>query len=87
MARDAINRLGKINQYIGKQPIYSIMDPFIVANAAQHLVEIYHFTEDIKEDNLKTYAKSKCVFEAIIDATDYIKPKLEIAVENIVKSS
>ena len=85
-AQDAFKKLGKINRYIAKQPIYSIMDPFIIATSAQHLLEIYQFSDDIKEDSLKTYEKSKCVFEAIIEAADHIKPKLEKAIDNITIS-
>jgi hypothetical protein len=83
LAKKELKKLGKINSYIEKQPIYSLMDHFIVASSAQHLLGISHFTDDIKEDNIKTYEKSICIFEAVIEAVDYIIPRLDDAICDI----
>lgn len=82
--KNIIKKLSTINNYIAEQPIYLIMDNFIKATSAHHLAQMYHFTDDIKDDSIKTYEKSICIFEAIIEAVDYIKPRLEDAIEHVI---
>lgn len=82
--KDMIKKLREINNYITDQSIYSIMDYFITATTAQHLAGMYKFTDDIIGDSMKTYEKSICVFEAVVEAVDYIMPKLEKAIDNII---
>ncbi len=82
LAREAMLKLEKVNRYIESQPIYSIMDMFIAATIAQHLSEIYQFTNDVKKDSLQTYEKSKLIYKAVIDATEFIKPRVEKSVGN-----
>lgn len=81
--KNIFKKLTAINSYIAEQPIYLIMDNFIKATSAQHLSQMYHFTDDIKDDSINTYEKSICIFEAIIEAVEYIKPRLEEAIENV----
>lgn len=78
--KDMIKRLSKSNKYIESQKIYSLMDAFITAKSVQQLSDIYQFTDDISENNKNTYEKSKFIYQAILEAADYIYPRLENAI-------
>ncbi|WP_313131390.1 motility associated factor glycosyltransferase family protein [Anaerocolumna sp.] len=83
-AKDSFKKLSKINNYILEQPINSLIDQYVTAVAAQQLVGIYQFSDDIRENNIKTYEKSKNVFKAIIESVDYIRPILEKAIDEVI---
>ncbi|ROR31543.1 hypothetical protein EDD66_101160 [Mobilisporobacter senegalensis] len=82
-AKEALKKLSKINTYILEQPINSLMDQYVTAVAAQQLVDIYQFSDDVQKNSIKTYEKAKNVFEAILNAVDYVKPKLEESIDNL----
>ncbi len=77
-------KLGKINKYITKQPVYFLMDFLVEGQSAEQLVKIKQLTGDDRRDNLDTYEKSKFVYEAIIEASDYIKPGLKEAIQEFL---
>lgn len=79
-----IMRLTKINEYISKQRIYLLMDRYVIAVSAQSIMEMNRFTDDPTENSINTYEKSKSIFEAIVEAAAYIKPKLEEAIEQVI---
>jgi hypothetical protein len=81
--KDIINRLGKSNKYIESQKIYALMDSFITAKSAQQLSDIYYFTDDMLENNKNTYEKSRIIYQSIVEAADYIYPRLEAAIDYI----
>lgn len=78
-----IDRLRKINQYIQKENVYFLIDSLLTAIVTDHLLEMYHFTEDEKENNLITYEKSRVLFQKIIEVAEYIKPMLMKAVNSV----
>jgi len=81
---DLIKKLGKINLYITKQPIFHLMDLYVTAVAAHNLSEMYQFTNDIEKSAIQIYEKSKYIFKAMIEASDYIKPKLKAIIDDEV---
>lgn len=83
--QDSMNKLSKINKFIESQPIYSMMDSYVTATTSQQLSELYLFSDNVKEDRKNTYEKSKIIYSAVINATDYVKPKLEDAIINYKK--
>lgn len=85
--QDLINKLSKINSFIEKQEIYKLMDRFAIASSAQHIMDLGNFTDDIIENNKKTYEKSKNIYEAIIDASEYVKPRLEEAIKHVIPAT
>lgn len=80
---ESLKKIGRINRYLAKQPIYGLMGCFITGLTAQDLKGMFQFTDDISGDSRKIYEKSKNVFMAIIVAADYIRPLVEKAIENI----
>lgn len=74
---DALKRIRKTNKYIEEQKIYSIMDAFVVALATNEMSQIFKFTSALEENNLNTYKHSKAIYEAALEAVDYVYPKLE----------
>lgn len=85
--QDLIKKLGRNNKYIEKQPIYLLMDKFVIASSAQYLMEINRLTDDYMKNNLNTYEKAKSIFQAVIDAAEYIKPTLEEAIEQVMPTN
>ncbi|MDF2609530.1 MAG: hypothetical protein K0R92_1004 [Lachnospiraceae bacterium] len=81
--QDSMKKLSKINKFIESQPIYSMMDSYVTATTSQQLSELYLFSDNVKEDRKNTYEKSKIIYSAVVNATDYVKPKLEVAISNI----
>lgn len=83
ISRKAVKELRKINKYIEEQPIYSLINDYIMANTAEHLIDIYQFSDNDVEDRIKTYKKAINIFASIIKAADFIEPKLEkVTLEN-----
>lgn len=80
---DAIKRISKINKYIEKQMIYSIMDAYVVALASDEMSQIFKFTNAIEDNYISTYKQSKAIYEAAIVAVDYVYPKLEDLISNL----
>lgn len=79
-----IKKLSNISSYISKKPVYFLMDRYVIAISAQSIMEMNHFTENHMENCINTYEKSKNIFEAFIEAVDYIEPKLKEAIELVM---
>lgn len=80
---DKIEKLGKINHYIERQPLYSIMDAYITSKTSYQLANMYQFSQDETENKINTYKKAKVIYQAVIEATDFVKPNIEKAIEEI----
>lgn len=80
---EKIEKLGKINRYIERQPIYSIMDAYITSKTSYQLANMYQFSQDEDENKINTYTKAKVIYQAVIEATDFVKPNIEKAIEEI----
>lgn len=70
-------KIGKINEYISKQPVYFLLETFITAETTQEISEMYQFTDDLQKDKIVTYEKSIKVFQAIIDGIEFSSPIFE----------
>lgn len=70
-------KLGKINSYIEKQSIYSLMDYNITATTASQLTDLYQFSGDERANREKTYENSKIIYNAVIETAIYMEPLLE----------
>ncbi len=82
--KEAVKKIGKINAYIRDQQLYTLIDKYLMSASVQELSELYHFTEDVHEDNIRTYERAKRVFESIIKSLEFIKPRLEEAARTIL---
>jgi len=76
-------KLSKINKYIFDQPVYFLLDDFVTVASAQQISQLYQFSDDIHKNKTSTYEKSISIFQAIIDAAEFVKPLLEKALEEI----
>jgi hypothetical protein len=76
-------KLSKINKFIDERPIYYLLEPLITASSAQQISELYQFTDDDMTDKIVTYEKSIKIFEAIVNATEFLKPLVEDALDFI----
>ncbi|MHB8129440.1 MAG: motility associated factor glycosyltransferase family protein [Mobilitalea sp.] len=79
----SFKKLSKINKYIGDQSIYELLESYITGATAQQISELYQFTDNEKTDKIVTYEKSIKIFQAIIDASEFVKPLLEEALKII----
>lgn len=77
----AMKRITKINKYIESNEIYSIMDAYVTAKSADALLQINNFTEDADENCRSTFEKSKALYKNVINAVEYVYPKLEAAID------
>lgn len=80
---EKIKKLGKINHYIESQSIYSIMDAYITSKSSYQLTEMYQFSKDMNENRMNTYKKAKVIYQAVMEATDFVAPNIEKAIEEI----
>ena len=71
-----LKKLEKINQYILEQSVYDLMNFYVSAAAAHYISKMYRFTDNMEDNSIQTYQRSKYIFKAIIEASEYIKPKL-----------
>ena len=76
-------KLKKINEYIEDQSIYAFLNSFISAKTAQQLAEIGLFTDDMDKNSRNTYQASRAVYQATIDAVEFVQDRLEIAFEEL----
>jgi len=77
---EAFKKLSKISEAMAKEPVYVALDQLIKANSAQHLLELSHISDDIKTDNINTFETTIAIYQAVIEAVDFVKPKLEEAI-------
>lgn len=77
-------KIVKINNYINNQQIYSLIDKYVMSSSVNDVSELYHFTEDSREDNIRTYERAINIFKAILDSLDFIKPRLEEAIKKLI---
>ena len=78
---EAGKKIGKINKFIMKQPIYSFMDRCITSITAQYLSEILLLTENEHDNIISTYKKSKIIYEAVDEVAGYTLSALEEVVD------
>ena len=76
-------KISKINKYIYDKPIYHLLETFITAEAAQHISEMYRFSDDEQQDKIATYKKSIEIFKAIIDGAEFARTEFEKNIESI----
>lgn len=79
----AVKKLGKVNKYIEKQPVYSILETYIVKISAQHMAEMNKRYDNEIEDTFQTFAKSKAIYEAVVEASSFTKNSLEKQLKEI----
>jgi len=80
---DALKRIEKTNKYIETQKIYSVIDSYVVAITTDEMTQIFKITDNIDEDNINTFKQAKAIYEAAIEAIDYVYPKLEEAIAKL----
>ena len=78
---EKLRRIEKINNFIEQQPVYKLIDYYVKAQATQELTDIYQVNDNQVDDSVHTYERARCIFEAIADAADYLKPELEQVLE------
>lgn len=76
-------KLSKINTFIFDQAVYFLLDDFITFASANQISQLYQFSDDINKNQISTYEKSISIFQAIIDATEFVKPLMDEALEEI----
>ncbi|MDF2587718.1 MAG: hypothetical protein K0S41_1559 [Anaerocolumna sp.] len=81
--QDLIRKISKINKEIAKMNIYQLINDYIAHVTTKELDTINQFTDDIKNDQIKTYLKPSEIYKAIVEAVDVMKPLLEKAITEI----
>lgn len=81
---ETAKKIVKINNYIKEQQLYSLIDKYVMSSSVHDVSELFHFTEDSREDNIRTYERAINIFKAILDSLEFIKPRLEEAKKNLI---
>lgn len=81
-----LNKIKKINLFIEKQPIYKLMDYYIKAKATAQLSSIYKKESNEKDDNIQTFKSSMEIYNSVVEAAEFIKPKLKQIVEKYINT-
>ncbi len=76
-----VKKITKINKYIEEQKVYSFMDSYISGKTAQHLAEIFQFSDNERENELMVYKRSISIYRSVVDAVNFTKERLENAIE------
>lgn len=74
-----LKKIQKANNFIEKQDLYELLDPYISDRITEAIQGINCVTGDEKQDLIATLETSKVVFEALYDATNELEPILEEA--------
>lgn len=69
--------INKINNFLGKQDAYNILDVYITGIISEDVSMINSLTEDKDENMRKTLEISEAVYKALIQAVDDMTPALE----------
>jgi hypothetical protein len=69
-----IGKITKINNFIESTLVYSLVDSYIADEAAKRLSKIYQMSDDVQEDQIKTFERAKGMYEIIQDAVKVIRP-------------
>lgn len=70
-------QLSMNNDIIASKPVYKLIDTYISETSAEHLINIFQFSEDNDDNTIKTYSKAEYMFIAIKEASVEIKDLLE----------
>ena len=72
-----VKKLSIYNKEIADKSIYQILNDYIANVTTKQLDNINQFTDDKKNNQIKTYTKSREVYKAIYNGIQEIKPLLE----------
>lgn len=86
LAKSLNAKLVRINKYITNKSLYSLIDRYVRAATAQEIMEFNDITGNAKEDSVNTYKNSKCIFQAVTEAAEFIKPRLKAAIKYLVSA-
>jgi hypothetical protein len=81
LTRKNYRKISRINDLIKKKPSYYLLDSYITSLAANDISKLYNFTDDMNNDKIETYIKSKKIYDAIIYATEFALPFIKAAAE------
>lgn len=69
--------LSEYNADMEKKPAYNLVDWDMVKATSEHLSDLYIYSEDEKENKLKTYEQAKIIYKAIENSAERILPMLQ----------
>lgn len=78
-----VNKLRNINQELGGSSLYSLLDKHISAIVTEELEELYQFSDNENENEVRVIEKSQCIYQATIKTVEYVEPLLEEAMKNV----
>jgi hypothetical protein len=76
-------RISEINQEIGAKAIYQLVDWDLTEDTTEQMENIYQYTEDEKENKIKTYDHAITIYRAIRKTISRLRPLLAEALEKI----
>lgn len=75
-----LKKLSKINRIINDNNMNSFLDYYIITKTANSQSEILLVTDDEHMNNVSTFTKSKLIYQAMIEAADFVRERLEDAI-------
>lgn len=81
--QDLASKLSKINSVIKKKNIYILINDYISETTTKELDTMNQFSDNIKNDQLKTYIKAREVYKAILQASQELPARLQQSVKDL----
>jgi hypothetical protein len=64
------------NELVLNKPAYKLIDTFIADTSAEHLMNIYQFSDNEEDNTIKTYKNAQSMYQAMMEASLEIKDLL-----------
>lgn len=75
------------NNKIVNKSVYSLVDQYVLSEQTDNIEELYFMTNNAKTDEIIAYKNAKKIYETIIEACEFILPKIENAIKTYKDTS
>lgn len=82
-SQEMINKISLYNKTMSEMPIQIIINDYISKTSTIYLDDINHLGEDVINNQIRVYTKSKEIYKSMDKAANILKPLLDVAIEII----
>lgn len=82
-SQEMINKISKYNNIMSEMPIEIIINDYISKTSTIYLDDINKLSEDVIDNQVRVYTKSKEIYKSMDKAANILTPLLELAIDNI----
>ena len=76
-------KIRELNRLIESKEVYQLIDWDLAEDTTEQMANIYQYTEDEKENKIKTYEHAIGIYRAVLKAIDRIRPLLETGLKSL----